>query len=167
MKVIVQFSGGKDSQACLIKAVNDYGKNNVTAIFCDTGWEHPSTYDHIKYVVENLGVQLITLRNEKVGSFQNLCKQMKCFPVASRRACTSVLKIEPMIDWVVNQNDSLIIIQGIRAMESKSRSEMLVDFQLNLLELKLVPAVSVTEPNQLPIEPTGIEIKIVISCVVS
>ncbi len=127
MKIIVQFSGGKDSQACLIKAVNDYGKDNVTAIFCDTGWEHPCTYDHIKYVVENLGVQLITLRNEKVGSFQNLCKQMKCFPVASRRACTAVLKIEPMIDWVVNQNDSLIIIQGIRAMESKSRSEMLVE----------------------------------------
>ena len=26
MKILVQFSGGKDSQACLIKAVNDYGK---------------------------------------------------------------------------------------------------------------------------------------------
>ena len=25
MKILVQFSGGKDSQACLIKAVNDYG----------------------------------------------------------------------------------------------------------------------------------------------
>ncbi len=34
MKIIVQFSGGKDSQACLIKAVNDSGKDKVTAVFC-------------------------------------------------------------------------------------------------------------------------------------
>ena len=124
MKIIVSFSGGKDSQACLIKAVHDYGKDKVTAVFCDTGWEHPETYKHIKYVVENLGIRLITLRNEKVGSFQNLCRSMKCFPVASRRACTSALKIVPMIDWVVNQDDSLIIIQGIRAGESVTRSKM-------------------------------------------
>jgi 3'-phosphoadenosine 5'-phosphosulfate sulfotransferase (PAPS reductase)/FAD synthetase len=124
MKIIVSFSGGKDSQACLIKAVNDYGKDNVTAIFCDTDWEHPVTYQHIQYVVKKLGVNLITLKNEKIGSFQNLCKQMKCFPVATRRACTSTLKIKPMIDWVIGQDDSLIIIQGIRAGESKSRSKM-------------------------------------------
>lgn len=37
VKVIVQFSGGKDSQACLIKACEDFGANNVTAVFCDTG----------------------------------------------------------------------------------------------------------------------------------
>lgn len=127
MKIIVSFSGGKDSQACLIKAVNDYGKDKVTAIFCDTGWEHPVTYKHIQDVVEKLGVDLITLKNEKVGSFQNLCRQMKCFPVATRRSCTSVLKIEPMIDWVINQNDSLIIIQGIRGGESKARSKMEIE----------------------------------------
>ena len=31
MKVLVQFSGGKDSQACLIKAVKDYGKDKWAA----------------------------------------------------------------------------------------------------------------------------------------
>lgn len=41
MKIIVSFSGGKDSQACLIQAVNQYGADNVEAVFCDTGWEHP------------------------------------------------------------------------------------------------------------------------------
>ena len=39
MKILVHFAGGKDSQAFLIKAVNDYGKDKVTAVFCDTGWE--------------------------------------------------------------------------------------------------------------------------------
>ena len=40
MRTIVSFSGGKDSQACLIKACKDFGAANVTAVFCDTGWEH-------------------------------------------------------------------------------------------------------------------------------
>lgn len=46
MKIIVSFSGGKDSQACLIQAANKYGVDKIEAVFCDTGWEHPdlSTY---------------------------------------------------------------------------------------------------------------------------
>lgn len=47
MKIIVSFSGGKDSQACLIQAANKYGADKIEAVFCDTGWEHPDTYQHI------------------------------------------------------------------------------------------------------------------------
>lgn len=127
MKIIVSFSGGKDSQACLIQAVEKYGEHKVEAIFCDTGWEHPDTYAHIQLVCTKLGVKLITIKNKKVGNFQEMCKRMKCFPVASRRTCTSMLKIQPMIDWVIEQNESLIIIQGIRGKESISRSKMEVE----------------------------------------
>ena len=38
MKIIVSFSGGKDSQACLIQAANKYGADKIEAVFCDTGW---------------------------------------------------------------------------------------------------------------------------------
>ena len=124
MQVLVCFSGGKDSQACLIKAVKDYGIKHITAVFCDTGWEHPITYEHINYVCKDLGVQLVTLRNEKIGSFQNLCRQMKCFPVSSRRSCTFKLKVVPMIDYIVSNDESYIIIQGIRAKESAQRAQM-------------------------------------------
>ena len=37
MKVLVSYSGGKDSQACLIKPAEKYGAENITAVFCDTG----------------------------------------------------------------------------------------------------------------------------------
>lgn len=37
MKILVSFSGGKDSQACLIQAFKQYGGGNLTAVFCDTG----------------------------------------------------------------------------------------------------------------------------------
>ena len=127
IKIIICFSGGKDSQACLIKAVKDYGAENVEAVFCDTGWEHPITYEHIKYVTDNLGVKLTILKNNKVNGFEDLCIKMKCFPVASRRACTSVLKIKPMIDYILTLDNSCLIIQGIRAKESKARSEMPVE----------------------------------------
>ena len=52
MKIVVQFSGGKDSHACLINAVKEYGADKIEAVFCDTGWEHPDTYTHIDYVVK-------------------------------------------------------------------------------------------------------------------
>lgn len=54
MKIIVSFSGGKDSQACLIQAANKYGTNKIEAVFCDTGWEHPDTYQHISDVCKQL-----------------------------------------------------------------------------------------------------------------
>ena len=124
MRVIVCFSGGKDSQACLIKAVKDYGVDKIEVVFCDTGWEHPITYQHINNVCLLLGVKLLVIRNEKISSFQGLCKRMKCFPVASRRACTAMLKIQPMIDFIINRDENFIIIQGIRAKESESRAAM-------------------------------------------
>ena len=40
MKVVVSFSGGKDSQACLIEAAKKYGVSNIEAVFCDTGCDY-------------------------------------------------------------------------------------------------------------------------------
>ena len=122
MRIVVSFSGGKDSQACLIWAVNKYGKNNVEAVFCDTGWEHPATYEHINYVCENMGVNLITIKGKY--DFIGLAKYKKRFPSTKARFCTEELKIKPMIDWVLSQSDNLLIIQGIRSGESQARREM-------------------------------------------
>ena len=122
MKILVQFSGGKDSQASLIKAVNDYGKDKITAVFCDTGWEHPVTYTHIHNVCEQLGVELITLKSSKYKDFVDMSIKKSRFPSSQRRFCTSELKVIPMIDYILSQDDSFIIIQGIRAKESKARA---------------------------------------------
>ena len=122
MRILVQFSGGKDSQACLIKAVNDYGKDKVTAIFCDTGWEHTYTYVHIESVCLQLGVELITLKSQKYTDFVDMAIKKTRFPSSQRRFCTSELKVIPMIDYILSQDDSFIIIQGIRARESAARA---------------------------------------------
>ena len=124
MKILVFYSGGKDSQACLIKAVKDYGSANIQAVFCDTGWEHPLTYDHIKTTTEQLGVELIILKSEKYDGFLDLAKQKGRFPSVKARFCTEELKAKPAIDYVLGLNDSSIVIQGIRKDESLSRSKM-------------------------------------------
>jgi 3'-phosphoadenosine 5'-phosphosulfate sulfotransferase (PAPS reductase)/FAD synthetase len=124
MKVIVQFSGGKDSLASLIWAIEKYGVNKVEAVFCDTKWEHELTYKHIEEVTKNLGVKLVTLTNEKVDGFLGLVKKKKRFPSTKARFCTEHLKTIPAIDYILKQEDHLIIIQGIRKDESLSRSLM-------------------------------------------
>lgn len=123
MKIIVSFSGGKDSQACLIRACREFGAKNIEAVFCDTGWEHEVTYKHVHNVVQELSVNLVILRSS-IGGFNDLCCRMKWFPDTQRRMCTTHLKIYPMIDYVLSQNDDLCIIQGIRSAESASRAHM-------------------------------------------
>lgn len=122
MKILVQFSGGKDSQACLIWAVKKFGKKNVTAVFCDTKWEHPATYKHISAVTKSLNVKLITLDSE---GLINLSIRKKRFPSAMARFCTDHLKIRPFVDFLLDSvQDNVIIVQGIRAQESSARSRM-------------------------------------------
>ena len=123
MKIIVSFSGGKDSQACLIQACKEFGAKNIEAVFCDTGWEHHLTYEHVKNVTESLSVRLVTLKS-KCGGFEDLCKRMKWFPDTTHRMCTVRLKIQPMIDYVLSHDDDIVVIQGIRAAESAARSMM-------------------------------------------
>ena len=124
MKIIVHFSGGKDYHACLIWAVKEYGADKIQAVFCDTKWEHPTTYDHIKETTQKLGVELITLNSEKYDGFVDMAKQKGRFPSTTARFCTEELKTKPAIDYVLGLNDSVIVIQGIRKDESFSRSKM-------------------------------------------
>ncbi|WP_245583013.1 phosphoadenosine phosphosulfate reductase family protein [Paenibacillus daejeonensis] len=51
---ILNFSGGKDSTAMFIYAVKELGVD-IQAVFCDTGNEHPLTYDYLEYIEEELG----------------------------------------------------------------------------------------------------------------
>ena len=95
---------------------------NLTAVFCDTGWEHPDTYKHVNDVCLQMGVRLITLKSKY--DFVSLAAHKKRFPSTNARFCTSELKMKPMIDYVLSLKESCIIIQGIRAGESTARAAM-------------------------------------------
>lgn len=124
MKILVFYSGGKDSQACLIWAVEKYGKKYVRAIFCDTGWENPLTYEHIQETTKLLGVELITIKSRKYNGLVDLSEKKGRFPSTMARFCTEELKAKPAIDYVLSLTDHVIVIEGIRGNESFSRSKM-------------------------------------------
>lgn len=124
MKVLVSYSGGKDSQACLLWAVNNYGFKNIEAVFCDTGWEHPATYKHVIDTTKILNVKLVTVKSKKYDNMIDLAVKKKRFPSSQARFCTSELKSIPFIDYILEQKEHLLIIQGIRRLESHSRSLM-------------------------------------------
>lgn len=124
VKVLIFYSGGKDSQASLIWAVKKYGVENCEAVFCDTGWENPVTYEHIQETTAQLGVKLVTVKSKKYDGFIDLARKKKRFPSTNARFCTVELKTLPAIDYVLSQEQHLIIIEGIRKNESHARSKM-------------------------------------------
>lgn len=125
MKVIVAYSGGKDSQAALIWAVRESGFDSaIEAVFCDTGWEHEATYKHITETTAALNVPLVTLRSKRYDGMIDLAKKKGRFPSTKARFCTEELKTKPMIDYILSQEDHILVLQGIRAEESPSRALM-------------------------------------------
>ena len=120
---VVSFSGGKDSTA-LILHLKEQGFE-FQSVFCDTGWEHPSTYEYVNHINDKLlGGGLITLKSEGMRS---LVDRKLRVPSAKARFCTTELKIKPMFEWILNQKEDFIIYQGIRAQESEARSKMKAD----------------------------------------
>lgn len=58
---IVSISGGKDSAATLLLAL-EQNVSNLLAVFADTGNEHEITYEYVRYLEDKLGVPIIWLK---------------------------------------------------------------------------------------------------------
>ena len=128
LKILIAWSGGKDSQASLIWSMSNPEWEGVEkeAVFCDTGWEHDLTYSKVKEVCELLKVKLTTVRSKKYEGFLDLALKKGRFPSTKARFCTEELKSKPMIDYILDEcaDYNLIIVQGIRKDESNARRKM-------------------------------------------
>lgn len=121
---VVQFSGGKDSTALVL-----WAKENLpefTAVFFDTGWEHPLTYEYVQHINETqLGGRLVTVKSTKYDGLADLSAKRKIVPSVRMRFCTQELKVKPFAAWMDEQEfDEATVYQGIRADESHARSQM-------------------------------------------
>ena len=122
-KSIVALSYGKDSVATLLKVLEEGWKPEI--VFCDTGWESPELYAYAAYLNRELDIKVKTLKSNKYADFVDMVIQKKRFPSTKSRFCTSALKVEPMIDYLLDDvNGHFIVFQGIRADESSDRSKM-------------------------------------------
>lgn len=64
MKKVVSFSGGRTSAYLCKVMIDTYGRDNVDFIYMDTGAEHPKTYEFIKNVDREFGLNLTCLRGD-------------------------------------------------------------------------------------------------------
>lgn len=124
MQHLVTFSGGKDSQATIIWAINNL-KEDFKIIFCDTGWESAETYRFMLDFEAQLQLPVHYLKAKRYQGFIDMVQQKKRFPSVHNRFCTDELKIKPMIDFILDEvQDDIVVYQGIRHEESRNRAKM-------------------------------------------
>lgn len=70
MKHVVNFSGGRTSAYLATLMIDKFGRENCEFIFCDTGAEHPKTYEFIRECNEKFRLNLTCIRaiiNPEIG----------------------------------------------------------------------------------------------------
>jgi len=121
--IVVPFSGGKDSQACL-KIASTLQDKRVLALFCDTQYEHSLTYAHVDRICELYNVDLVKLC---AGSVLEICTLRGRFPGGGARHCTDSLKIRPSKFFykylAQEQGTGFQVWFGMRSNESRERAE--------------------------------------------
>jgi len=119
---VISVSGGKDSTATLLKALEEYEKEQLIVIFNDTGWEHPCTYDYLDYLESTLDIEIKRLTPKDNIDLPDLIRKMKQFPHPSYRFCTETLKQNPFMKFIEDNKlfDSTNWV-GVRRAESIAR----------------------------------------------
>lgn len=62
IKHLISVSGGKDSAATLLIALENCPRENVLPIFCDTGNEHEAVYEYLAYLEQALDITITRLK---------------------------------------------------------------------------------------------------------
>lgn len=64
IKHVVSVSGGKDSAATLLLALENCSRDSIVPIFCDTGNEHQAVYEYLDYLEQVLDIEIVRLKAE-------------------------------------------------------------------------------------------------------
>ncbi|MEM4255988.1 MAG: phosphoadenosine phosphosulfate reductase family protein, partial [Thermoplasmata archaeon] len=136
-KIIVSFSGGKDSLVALHLTLKAGIKPKV--VFLDTGLEFKETKDYVKDMLEEF-----SLNYDIISAGDAFFKNLEHFgpPGRDYRWCCKVCKLGPTTRYIKSLgNEKIYMVIGQRAYESSSRS-----FSGNIWENEWVP-------NQIGISP--------------
>jgi 3'-phosphoadenosine 5'-phosphosulfate sulfotransferase (PAPS reductase)/FAD synthetase len=118
MKHIVSVSGGKDSTATMLWAIEQ--GIDFEPVTMDTGWEARETYEYLEELEHRLGMK-ITRLNPPLGMVDLILKK-SMFPSRRFRFCTQQLKVFPFLEYVGDRD--VVNLVGIRADESRARAKL-------------------------------------------
>ena len=104
---VVSISGGKDSQAVAKLIRERYPNDRIIGLFCDTKFEHPLTYEHVKRIANLYNLELVTLN---AGSVPEKVLKYKRFPSGTARFCTDQLKIQPSKKYLISNSQISLYI---------------------------------------------------------
>ena len=141
--ILVSVSGGKDSTAmCLNLLEKGYAISDFKRVFCDTGWEHEHTYEHLNELEKTIGkidhakihIPIKEEYREYIEDIENdlgfespfVRRSFKYlfFPTRRGKWCTQELKIHAQRDYMKKYDEDIINLIGIRKEESPRRAKM-------------------------------------------
>jgi 3'-phosphoadenosine 5'-phosphosulfate sulfotransferase (PAPS reductase)/FAD synthetase len=137
---VISVSGGKDSAATAIVALETMPHESLRFIFCDTGNEHESTYEYLGYMGNHLGIQIETIRadfSEDMARKRRYIMEkwpLKGVPMANceRAAAAMVPTGIPMLDLCLMKGRFPATRSAFCTQELKTKPA--VEWQLNLID---------------------------------
>jgi len=123
MKYLVSLSGGKDSTACLLWALETLPRKDIIPYYIDTKWEHDAVYEYLDYLENKLDIKIKFIESE---GMKTLSIRKKMMPNCVMRFCTENLKIIPAKKFYKTFQDNgidFINIVGIRREKSNARAD--------------------------------------------
>jgi len=120
--IIVNVSGGKDSSALLLWIKAHYPNNPITALYNNTGFEHPGILEYIQNMTSQMEVPLVVLDSP---GLLNVVEARGLIPGFGCRYCTRALKMNPAAKWIRRNYPEGKVINcfGFRAEESPTRAK--------------------------------------------
>lgn len=121
---IISSSYGNDSIA-LIQWAKERSLENVTVVYCDTGWSAPGWDDRVtegESFAESCGFAVVRLKS--IGMTE-LVRMKKGWPGNAQQFCTMHLKGVPFLEWIDEADPSrkATVLIGKRRGESRARRD--------------------------------------------
>lgn len=125
--IIVNYSTGIDSTGALYWAIQNFDRNRIWLVYCDTGLEYDINDMLVYRTAQILDIKPVILRHEK--GFLGILEHRGQWPDSKNRWCTSYLKRDITDKWIRANRRTLgervLFLTGERRDESPRRAKLL------------------------------------------
>lgn len=104
-RIIGWISGGVASAVACKLAIDHYGADRVSLVFCDTSWEHSDTYRFLSDLEKYFGKKIEMLKSHRMSNPEEVWRKYLGMNFANGAPCSTVLKREVRIKYQDERND--------------------------------------------------------------